>query len=240
MRDNSKAVLPRILIYQNENYDTLISYLRVSGFNVAVSTEDEILDRVRERNYDLCILDHYRKPNAFGQIEPLKPLKVLRKSNIRTPALILSSKHQYNHIIEAFDGGADDYVVKPYCLDELVRRIKAILKRCGIFVRAIEPIYTLGSYVFDTNEATVIVDNTKVKLTPRQSQVLALLCSHRGEVLPKKVITQQLWMGDTHFNRRSLDVYVCRLRDLFKSDNRVCIETIRRIGYVLTVEGDGE
>ena len=233
--NNTKLALPRILIYQDEDCKILVDYLVYNGFQVITSTENDILIKIREKNYDLCILSHYKTTDASMR---LKPLKFLRKSDDKMPVIMVSGKARYEYVIEAFDEGADDYVIRPYNIEELIRRIKAVLKRCGVRVRSIEPSYEIGDYLFNTVDKILTIGNVKTQLNNKQSQVLALLCAYKNETLPKKTLMQQVWADDNYFNRRSLDVYICMLRNMLKMDNRVAIETIRGVGYSLVIEED--
>ena len=233
--NNTKLALPRILIYQDEDCKILVDYLVYNGFQVITSTENDILIKIREKNYDLCILSHYKTTDASMR---LKPLKFLRKSNDKIPVIMVSDKARYEYVIEAFDEGADDYVIRPYNIEELIRRIKAVLKRCGVRVRSIEPSYEIGDYLFNTVDKILTIGNVKTQLNNKQSQVLTLLCAYKNETLPKKILMQQVWTDDNYFNRRSLDVHICMLRSMLKMDNRVAIETIRGVGYSLVIEED--
>lgn len=233
--NNTKLVLPRILIYQDEDCKILVDYLVYSGFQVITSTEYDILIKIREKNYDLCILSHYKTTDASMR---LKLLKFLRKSDDKIPVIMVSDKARYEYVIEAFDEGADDYVIRPYNIEELIRRIKAVLKRCGVRIRNIEPSYEIGDYLFNTVDKILTIGNVKTRLNNKQSQVLALLCAYKNEILPNKILMQQVWTDDNYFNKRSLDVNIYMLRNMLKMDNRVIIETIRGVGYSLIIEED--
>lgn len=233
--NNTKLALPRILIYQDEDCKILVDYLVYNGFQVITSTEYDILIKIREKNYDLCILSHYKTTDAFMR---LKPLKFLRKLDDKIPVIMVSDKTRYDYVIEAFDEGADDYVIRPYNIEELIRRIKAVLKRCGVRVRSIEPSYEIGDYLFNTVDKILTIGNVKTRLNNKQSQILALLCAYKNEILPKKILMQQVWTDDNYFNKRSLDVHMYMLRSMLKMDNRVAIETIRGAGYSLVIKED--
>lgn len=228
---NKQIGLPRILVYQDEDCSVMTDYLQFYGFEVITSTEADILYKIKEKNYDLCILGHY-KTSLPGD---LRLLKTLRKTDRRTPVIMVSNQSRYEFIIDAFDAEADDYIIRPYNLEELIRRIKAILRRCGIKVRAIELSYKIGNYTFDTEKNTLSIDEVETKLTNKESKILSLLCAYKNEILPKKILMQQVWTDDNYFNKRSLDVYMCFLRNHFKMDNQIVIETKRGIGYSLVV-----
>lgn len=233
--NNTKLAMPRILIYQDEDCKILVDYLVYNGFQVITSTENDILVKIREKNYDLCILSHYKTTDASMR---LKLLKFLRKSDNKTPVIMVSDKARYEYVIEAFDEGADDYVIRPYNVEELIRRIKAVLKRCGVRVRSIEPSYEIGDYLFNTVDKILTIGSVKTQLNNKQSQVLTLLCAYKNETLPRKILMQQVWTDDNYFNKRSLDVHICTLRNMLKMDSRVVIETVRGVGYSLIIEED--
>ena len=228
---NKQIGLPRILVYQDEDCSIMTDYLQFYGFEVITSTEADILHKIKEKNYDLCILGHY-KTSLPGD---LRLLKDLRKIDHRTPVIMVSDQSRYEFIIDAFDAEADDYIIRPYNLEELIRRIKAILRRCGVKVRAIELSYKIGNYTFDTEKNTLSINGVKTKLTNKESKTLSLLCAYKNEILPKKILMQQVWADDNYFNKRSLDVHMCYLRNHLKMDKRIVIETKRGIGYSLVV-----
>lgn len=228
---NKQIGLPRILVYQDEDCSVMTDYLQFYGFEVITSTEADILHKIKEKNYDLCILGHY-KTSLPGD---LRLLKTLRKTDRRTPVIMVSDQSRYEFIIDAFDAEADDYIIRPYNLEELIRRIKAILRRCGVKVRAIELSYKIGNYTFDTEKNTLSINGVETKLTNKESKTLSLLCAYKNEILPKKILMQQVWTDDNYFNKRSLDVHMCLLRNYLKMDKRIAIETKRGIGYSLVV-----
>ena len=229
---NTSLSLPRILIYQDNDYSIMADYLQFYGFDVTTSTEGDILQKIRQRNFDLCILGHY-KTTLPGD---LRLLKELRKVDRKMPVIFVSDKHHYEYVIEAFDEGADDYIIRPYNLEELIRRIKAVLNRCGIKTKEIEPTYEIGKFIFDTENNTLLIDDTEIKLANKESQILSLLCAYKNELLPKKILMQQVWSEDNYFNKRSLDVHMHTLRNYFKADNTISIETKRGLGYSLIIK----
>lgn len=228
---NKQIGLPRILVYQDEDCSVMTDYLQFYGFEVITSTEADILHKIKEKNYDLCILGHY-KTSLPGD---LRLLKALRKTDHKTPVIMVSDQSRYEFIIDAFDAEADDYIIRPYNLEELIRRIKAILRRCGVKVRAIKLSYKIGNYTFDTEKNTLSINGVETKLTNKESKTLSLLCAYKNEILPKKILMQQVWTDDSYFNKRSLDVHMCLLRNYLKMDKRIVIETKRGIGYSLVV-----
>lgn len=229
---NSQAALPRILIYQDEDCSTMADYLKFHGFDVITSNDEDIISKIKSRNYDLCILSHY-KANLPGD---LRLLTALREIDNKVPVVFVSDQSCYEYILAAFDAGVDDYVIRPYNLEELIRRLKAVLKRCGVKVRAIESTYQIGNYVFNTEQNSLILGGVETNLTLKESETLALLCAYKNELLPKKILMQHVWTDDNYFNKRCLDVYMCKLRNYLKMDKRISIETKRGIGYSLIIK----
>lgn len=226
---------PKILVYQDENCDVMVDYLTFYGFDIIISNEDNIVSKIKDGGYDLCILSHYKS----AIIGNLSLLKILRKTDKLTPVIMVSDLSKYQFIIEAYDEGADDYIIRPYNLEILVRKINLILKRYGIKTRIIQNTYQLGNYRFDVVNDTLTIDNTEIKLPAKETQLLALLCAYEGEVLQTSVIMQRLWRGENNYwNKRSLDVNICHLRNYLKMDKRISIVTKRALGYSLVINAE--
>lgn len=226
---------PKILVYQDENCDVMVDYLTFYGFDIITSNEDNIVSKIKNGGYDLCILSHYKS----AIIGNLSLLKILRKTDKLTPVIMVSDLSKYQFIIEAYDEGADDYIIRPYNLEILVRKINLILKRYGVKTRIIQNTYQLGNYRFDVVNDTLTIDNTEIKLPAKETQLLALLCAYEGEVLQTSVIMQRLWRGENNYwNKRSLDVNICHLRNYLKMDKRISIVTKRALGYSLVINAE--
>lgn len=233
---NIQVPLPRILVYQDEDCSVLVDYLMFYGFDVIVTSEENVLKKLREGNYDLCILGHF-KANMPGD---LKLLYFLRKINKKMPVIFVSDLFDYSYIIEAFNSGVDDYIVRPYNLEELICRVKALLKRCGVKARGIEQTYKIGNYIFDTETNILKLNSTEIKLTAKESKALAFLCAYKNELLSKEILLHSIWKDNNYFNKRSLDVHICHLRNYLSQDSRIKINTIRGLGYSLVIDGENE
>lgn len=231
MKTSKDAVSqPKILVYQDEDCSIMVDYLIFYGFDVITSNREDIIQKIKNGGYDLCILSHYK---SVG-IGNLSLLKILRKADKSTPVIMVSDLSKYQFIIEAYDEGADDYIIRPYNLEILVRKINIALKRCGIKTRTIQNTYQLGNYRFDVLSDTLAINNTEIKLPAKETQLLALLCAYEGEVLQTGTIMQRLWRGENNYwNKRSLDVNICHLRNYLKMDERISIVTKRALGYSL-------
>lgn len=231
---NKQEALPRVLVYQDEDCRVLVEYLIFCGFKVVEATEENVLAKIQEGKYDICIIDRlneYIKDN-------FKLLRAQREVDRSKPVIFLSNISDYSYIIEAFKLGTDDYVIRPYNLEELVYRIKALLKRSGIKSRKIEASYEIGNYIFNAKLKRLELKGIEIKLTIIENKILALLCAYQNELLTKEILMRDIWGDDNFYNRRSLDVHVCRLRNHLKQDSNIKIETVRGLGYSLTVYKD--
>ena len=229
---NVQVPLPRILIYQDEDCSVLTDYLTFCGFSVISTSDENVMKKLREGNYDLCILSHLKKTIPGD----LKLLDHIRKLDKRMPVIFVSDLFDYSYIIEAFNSGVDDYIVRPYNIEELVCRVKALLRRCGVKIRSIEPTYKIGDYIFDNKSKLLILGSVKIKLAIKESKTLALLCAYKNELLPKDTLLHGIWKDDNYFNKRSLDVHMCHLRSYLKLDKRISLDTVRGLGYTLTIK----
>lgn len=232
----TQASLPRILVYQNKNCGLLVEYLIHSGFNVINTSEEDVLKKLREQGYDLCILDYFKADELDG----LKLLHFMHRLDKKIPVIFVSDLFDYAHIIEAFKSGVDDYVVRPYNIEELICRIKAVLKRCGIKVRRVELAYNIGNYTFNTETNILKLEDAEKRLTIKESRLLALLCAYKNELLSKELLLRDIWKDDNYYNKRSLDVHICHLRNYLSQDGRIKINTIKRMGYSLTIDDESK
>lgn len=223
---NQSSPMPRILIYQVADSTIMEDYLKFYGFEITSSTSENIKSKIKDLNYDLCIMDYYNG---------LELLNFLRKIDNRMPVIFVSSQCDNEHIIKALDAGADDYVCIPYNLEVLVSRIKALLRRMGIHSRGLMDAYKIGNYTLNVKTEILAIDSIEIKLSKKETTVLALLCAYRNELLPKKLLMQHVWKDDNYYNRRSLDVHMCNLRNYLKRDDRIEIRTIRSTGYSLVI-----
>lgn len=223
---NQSSPMPRILVYQVADSSIMEDYLKFYGFKVISSTSDTVKEKVQDGNYDLCIMDHYNG---------LELLNFLRNIDNKMPVIFVSGLYDSEHIVKALNAGADDYVCIPYNLEELVGRIKALLRRMGIRSRGLMDAYQIGNYVFNVKAETLIVNSAEIKLSKKETKTLALLCAYKNDLLPKKILMQQVWKDDNYWNKRSLDVHMCNLRNYLKQDSRIEIKTVRGMGYSLVI-----
>lgn len=186
--------------------------------------------------YDICILD-IMMPKKDG----FQVAKEIREINSDIPIIFLTARDQKEDVLNGFKIGADDYITKPFNMEELLLRIEAVLRRSGITDTEVATTYKIGSYVYDSNKQTLQLDTQEpVKLTTKESELLRLLCMNMNKVLERNFALNQVWEDDNYFNARSMDVYITKLRKLLKDDPKLEILNIHGKGYKLIVAEDKE
>lgn len=181
------------------------------------------------KHYDLCILDI-----MMPEMDGITLAKEIRKINPAVPVIFLTAKSQKDDILEGFKTGADDYIIKPFIMEELLYRIRAILKRTtGETQKKKEEEYTIGRYKFDPLKQVLIFEEKSIKLTTKESELLELLCRHKNEILERNYALKSIWIDDNYFNARSMDVYITRLRKYLRKDPAVKILNVHGRGYKL-------
>ena len=155
--------------------------------------------------------------------------KTVRETNNRIPIIFLTSKSQTKDVIEGFNHGGNDYLKKPFSMEELIVRMNALLQR--VQLKQDEENIVIGKYSFNKTNQTLLFNEEVQTLTHRESQLLFHLSEKRNEVLDRSLILNKLWGNDDFFNARSMDVFITKLRKKLKSDDAIQIINIRGFGY---------
>jgi len=220
-----------LLAEDDSNLGMLLkNYLTAKNFDTNLLVNGvQALEEFPRKQYELCILDI-----MMPEMDGLTLAKEIRKINPAVPIIFLTAKSQKEDILEGFRTGADDYITKPFSMEELLYRIQAILKRTsGSAVPKKEAMYMIGNYTFDPLKQMLIISGEPVKLTTKESELLELLCRHRNEILERNFALKSIWIDDNYFNARSMDVYITRLRKYLKKDSAVKILNVHGRGYKL-------
>lgn len=160
--------------------------------------------------------------------------KLIRQIDMQTPILFLTSKSTTTDVVKGFETGGNDYLKKPFGMDELIVRINALLNRLQIRHQS-DNVLQIGSYIFDCSRQLLLNNGTSEQLSHREAEILKRLYENRNEVLHNKTILLDLWGDDTFFNTRSLNVFMVKLRKKLKLDASIQIVSIRGIGYKLII-----
>src|SRR5574344_605088 len=178
--------------------------------------------------YDFCILDVMMpKKDGFTMAQEIRSI------NSDIPIIFLTAKSLKEDILEGFKIGGDDYITKPFSMEELTFRIEAILRRVRGKKNKESSVYKLGKFTFDTQKQILSKDGNSTKLTTKESELLGLLCAHANEILQRDFALKTIWIDDNYFNARSMDVYITKLRKHLKDDESIEIINIHGKGYKL-------
>jgi DNA-binding response OmpR family regulator len=160
----------------------------------------------------------------------------IREINREIPIIFLSAKTLKEDRIKGLRLGADDYLVKPFSIEELILKIEVFLKRTHKVSVAENKFYTIGNYQFDNKNYLVFNKNEKITLTQRESELLKLFLDNKNVVMKREEILKSLWGDDDYFMGRSLDVFISKLRKILSADASLCIENLHGIGFRFTVK----
>ena len=226
---------PHLLFAEDE--PTLAYLIQTSlmeeGFKVTyVKDGSEALKCFYDIVPDLVILDVMMpKLNGF------KVAKAIRTTHRKVPIVFLTAKVQSEDVVKGFESGANDYIRKPFAMEELLIRIQALLLKEGVLSKPndVSRSFPIGAYFFDSKKQELFYRDQRRKLTSKESELLKLLCENSNRLLPKSNILLKIWKDDSFFHSRSMDVFISRLRKYLKEDPEVILMNIRGEGYKLTI-----
>ena len=221
-----------LLCEDDENLGMLLrEYLQAKGYSTVLCPDGEQgFKEFTKNKYDIAVLDVMMpKKDGFTLAQDI------RQANADLPIIFLTAKTLKEDILEGFKIGADDYITKPFSMEELVFRVEAILRRVRGKKTKESTLYHIGKFVFDTQKQLLTIGDQQTKLTTKENELLALLCSHANEILQRDFALKTIWIDDNYFNARSMDVYITKLRKHLKDDDQIEIINIHGKGYKLIV-----
>lgn len=201
--------------------------LETRNFEVLLCADGEIAYATYKRENPLLLVLDVMMPKKDG----FTLAKEIRKENPDIPIIFLTAKSQTEDVVQGFNLGGNDYLRKPFSMEELIVRINALLKR-GDYENGSE-IIKIGDYLFNIKNQTLLINNLSETLTHRESELLHHLIQHKNQVLERSFILKKLWGDDDFFNARSMDVFITKLRKKLKDDPSIQIINVRGYGYKL-------
>ncbi len=221
-----------LLCEDDENLGMLLrEYLQAKGYNAELCPDGDAGYKAFLRSkFDICVLD-VMMPKKDG----FTLAKEIRAANSEIPIIFLTAKTLKEDILDGFKIGADDYITKPFSMEELTFRVEAILRRVRGKKLRENNMYKIGNFTFDTQKQLLSIDGKQTKLTTKESELLSLLCAHQNEILQRDFALKTIWIDDNYFNARSMDVYITKLRKHLRDDDSVEIINIHGKGYKLIV-----
>jgi DNA-binding response OmpR family regulator len=207
--------------------------LEQQNFEVILcSNGEQALQKYSECKPDILALDV-----MMPKMDGFEVAKNIRLKDRITPIIFLTARSQPKDVVAGFESGANDYLKKPFSVEELIVRAKVLLSDNRLLERPktnkINESFTIGNIVFNSNKNTIQQGVSSWQLTSRESELLKLLCQHNQQMIPRKILLNTIWGDDSFFNARSLDVYITKLRRRLETDPGIQIINIRGIGYKL-------
>lgn len=223
-----------LLVEDDANLGSILrEYLEVKGYRVELCRDGATaLTAYGKGKFDLCILDvMLPKKDGFSLARDI------RKVDTKTPIIFLTARNMLVDKTEGFSIGGDDYLTKPFSMEELLLRINARLRRAGAVQAPAEQAdknrFRIGSYDFDYATRMLSLGEDSRRITSREAELLKLLCLHMNDILKREVALKLIWGDDSYFNARSMDVFITKLRKHLKADPDVEIMNVHGMGYKL-------
>lgn len=220
-----------LLVEDDSNFGNVLkNYLELNDFDVVLERDGRLgLAAFQREKFDICLLD-VMMPNVDG----FTLAEEIRDVDPEIPLFFLSAKTMKEDILTGYKLGADDYITKPFDSEVLMMKIKAILKRNEETKFETEnKEYEIGSFHFNPKLRELSNKNAKHVLSPKENELLKMLCEFKNDLLPRESALKRIWGSDTYFNGRSMDVYIAKLRKYLKPDSKLEIVNIHGNGFRL-------
>ncbi len=225
----------KILLAEDDvNLGLVISdQLRMDGYKVTLCMDGvEALQCFNENQFHLCVFD-VMMPKKDG----FTLAKDIRNINSDIPILFLTAKSMLEDKAKGFNSGGDDYLTKPFSVEELQLRIKALLKRVNLRNEQPEDkVVFIGEYTFDIENYTLLRNGEKKSLTKKEAHILKVLFKFKNQVVPREVILNAVWGQDDYFIGRSFDVFITKIRKYLKDDPNIKLTNIHGVGFKFEIE----
>ncbi|MDR1919716.1 MAG: response regulator transcription factor [Tannerellaceae bacterium] len=224
----------KILLFEkNESIGQLLcEFMQMSDFRADMFTDpEEACQAFTTGKYPICIINL----EASSLEEDFSLVKKIKSINPDVILIFLATNPGIEVITQAYALEADDFIRKPFILEELQMRITAIIRRARVLEVPSTPIYQIGKYVFDSKKQTLTLGEVCNKITTKECELLKYLCENMNLLVLREEVLRTVWRNNSYYNARSMDVYITKLRRLLKDDNRVGIVNVHGKGYKLLV-----
>ena len=227
---------PRLLYVEDDESLSFLTKdnLELGGYHVEHLADGKSgLESFKQDKYDLCVLDV-----MLPEMDGFELAKQIRTIDPEIPIIFLTAKALKENKLEGLRLGADDYITKPFSIEELILKIRVFLKRKHITSFSDSDVIKVGSYTYDHKNLSLNRNDTSKNLTQKEGDLLFLLIKHKNNILKRSVILESLWGEDDYFLGRSMDVFISRLRKYLKEDVDIKLENIHGVGFRLNCTTD--
>ncbi len=210
----------------------LVDYLETEGFDVKLCKDGELaLIAFQNISFDLCLLDV-----MMPKMDGFSLANGIRKKDKKIPIIFITAKSLKEDKLKGYDLGADDYITKPFDEEELLWKIKAVIRRIQENKSEIKnEIISIGKYIFDFNNQSLTIGGKTKRITEKESNILNYLVSHRNNIIKREELLKDIWGENDYFFGRSLDVFITKIRKYLKEDPNLSIENVFGVGFILNV-----
>jgi len=222
----------KVLVAEDDpNLATILkAYLTQKGYQVLLATDGQVaLDYFKQDEVDACILD-IMMPTKDG----FAVAKEIRRFDKKVPIIFLSAKTLEADKLKGFEIGCDDYITKPFSMEELIARLNATLRRTFDDNKPENNIFSIGNYTFDYNRQLLTINGEDQKLTVKECELLKMYCVNFNQLVERVTTLQKIWKDDSYFAARSMDVYITKLRKYLSKDPDIQLVNMHGIGFKLT------
>ena len=222
----------KVLVAEDDpNLATILkAYLTQKGYQVLLATDGQVaLDYFKQDEVDACILD-IMMPTKDG----FAVAKEIRRFDKKVPIIFLSAKTLEADKLKGFEIGCDDYITKPFSMEELIARLNATLRRTFDENKPENNIFSIGNYTFDYNRQLLTINGEDQKLTAKECELLKMYCVNFNQLVERVTTLQKIWKDDSYFAARSMDVYITKLRKYLSKDPDIQLVNMHGIGFKLT------
>ena len=229
----SKEKLKILLVEDDPNLGVLlVDYLESEGFEVKLCTDGELgLQAFQKYSFDLCLLDV-----MLPKLDGFSLAKGIRSKDKKVPIIFITAKSLKEDKLKGYDLGADDYITKPFDEEELLWKIKAVIRRIpGNNSENKQEITSIGKYTFDFNNQLLIYNDQSKRITERECDILNYLSNHRNVIIKREDLLKQIWGENDYFFGRSMDVFITKIRKYLKEDPELSIENVFGVGFIFNV-----
>jgi DNA-binding response OmpR family regulator len=210
----------------------LVEYLETEGFEVKLCKDGEVALRAFQNNsFDLCLLDV-----MMPKLDGFSLAKEIRSKDKMIPVIFITAKSLKEDKLKGYDLDADDYITKPFDEEELLWKIKAVVRRVPeLKTENKAEVIRLGAYDFDFNNQSLTINGITKRITEKESDILKYLYTHKNNIIKREDMLKDLWGENDYFLGRSLDVFITKMRKYLKEDPNLNIENIFGVGFIFNV-----
>ena len=222
-----------LLVEDDQSFGVVLKdYLMMNDYDVTLAVDGELgLKAFMEDEYDLCIFDVMMpKKDGFSLAEDVK------KITKNMPIIFLTARNMKEDILKGYQLGADDYITKPFDTELLLYKIKAILQRSVVVEEEEQEHFEISNIIFDSVLRQLKVNDKEYKLSPKENELLKMLCLHRTDFMPRDLALRKIWKKENYFTARSMDVYIAKLRKILKDDDGLEIINVHGEGFRLLIK----